>query len=1037
MISDVPVSGAAVIKHIMKQICYLVLFLTFSTSFAFSQATLRGKVSDENGEAMIGASVILKANHAVGCVTDLDGNYSLSIPSDAPQVVQISYVSYATIEETVTIKKGEVLVKNFVMGTSAHEMKGVEIVAKATKARDYYMEKMKLNSSVTIDYVSAESMKKVGDASVAAAVSRVTGVSTNGAFITVRGIGDRYVKTGINGMRIPTLDPFTNNIKLDMFPSSLVDNILITKTASPDLPGDWAGAYLSVETKDYPEKLSVNVETAFGYNAQTSFKDVLTSEHSSTEWLGYDNTLRSYDHGAFVDAKPTLSTYEQLVALGLGDYYASLGVTGSTPWNDTYYKLGLIQLGLLAPAQIDDAAAFTAAKDAYLHGNYASDAFKTANAAVPASAHAFANNWNLRTKQAPLNFSQSFSIGNQTKLFHRDFGYIMGFKYGSAVQSDASAESNRAAVAANDSGVLVRTYASRQDQNVTKESNGWSGLLNLACKLNPNNTVALMFMPNYSGVNNTRQSVDYRDPSNYVVTLSQFYEQRRQLVYQLRTEHYLPASKVKIEANASYTDGKSSAPDFKNLQYYKDPISNAFQIGGSIGDGIHRYYRYLSDKMIDSRLSAEIPLDSTPGLTRKIKFGGAYQHTKRDYNQYDYAINFGPTSYALLNEDIDAYLSPDKFDVRSGVDVNGIPYSTLDLYYVQFESPANHTIGTSDIASAFAMTDYALTSLLRVSGGVRVEQSKLFTDVAEFDAKGYASGDPRRNYKDGMPAANPAHLNETSILPSLNVVYKLKIDDAAPMNARFNYSRSIARPSIRELSDVAVYDYEYRAFVFGNSDLKSVQIDNYDLRYESYFKNGDNFSASVFYKYFKNHIELVQALGYSWQNVPKSTVAGIELEGRKKILKCLEARANITLVQSKTEFVKQRLEIEDGGKKYTPVDTLSRQMFGQAPYVFNAILTYTADSAGFSATVSYNRQGPRLVVAADVKEIPDIYELPRNVIDLKLSKTLGKHFTASLTVKDILNEPVRRSYNYSEGWVVDYDKYRYGTTYTLGLSYKL
>ncbi|HOO09492.1 MAG TPA: TonB-dependent receptor plug domain-containing protein, partial [Cyclobacteriaceae bacterium] len=79
---------------------------------------------------------------------------------------------------------------------------------------------------------TSELIKKTGDANVTAAIARVSGVSTNGSFITVRGIGDRYIKTMINGMRIPTLDPFTNNIKLDIFPSSLVDNIIITKTAS-------------------------------------------------------------------------------------------------------------------------------------------------------------------------------------------------------------------------------------------------------------------------------------------------------------------------------------------------------------------------------------------------------------------------------------------------------------------------------------------------------------------------------------------------------------------------------------------------------------------------------------------------------------------------------------------------------------------------------------------------------------------------------------------------------------------------------------
>jgi len=100
---------------------------------------------------------------------------------------------------------------------------------------------------------------------------------------------------------------------LDLFPASLVDNIVITKTANPDLPGDWAGAYLSVETKDYPEKLSVNVETSFGYNEQTTFKDVVSSQRSSTDWLGYDNNLRDINHNDFIPIKPNPSTYDEFI----------------------------------------------------------------------------------------------------------------------------------------------------------------------------------------------------------------------------------------------------------------------------------------------------------------------------------------------------------------------------------------------------------------------------------------------------------------------------------------------------------------------------------------------------------------------------------------------------------------------------------------------------------------------------------------------------------------------------------------------------
>ncbi|MBL0103760.1 MAG: TonB-dependent receptor [Bacteroidetes bacterium] len=902
---------------------------------------------------------------------------------------------------------------------------------------------MKRNAVTSIDYVSSETLKRTGDVNVTAAISRITGVSTNGGFITVRGIGDRYVKTAINGSRIPTLDPFTNNIKLDLFPASLVDNITITKTASPDLPGDWAGAYMSVQTKDFPEQLSVVVETGIGYNSQSTFKSIVSSQRSSTDWLGYDSGFRDHDHTQFVSAIVHPTQYQQLVALGLGPYYNSLGVNQSnwgegTTTGETYFKLGLVQLGLLAPAQFNDPDAFNAAKALYESGPYKNQAFETLNAGVPASGKSFANNWNTTRRKAPLNFSQSFTVGNQTKLFNRPLGFMVSYRYGSSVSYDPSSVSNRAGVASDGNGNMVNTVTSSMKQEVSKEQNGWSALMNLSYKINTNNSVSLLFMPNFTGTNNVLSSIDSRDSSNFVITQSQFYEQRKQLIYQLKSEHYLPGSKIKLESNLSYTRGKSSAPDFKNIQYLRDPFTNAYQIGPEIRDGIHRYYRYLSDNLFDSQVSAEMPIKNELNLIRKIKVGGGYQRNDRSNDQYDYSINFGDyNNLTMANNNLEQLFDFSHFDIHTYTDNYNVDHSTIDIYYDQSVSDADHTFGNSTIYSGFAMLDYSVSSKLRVSGGVRVEQAKILTDVNKFDSLGYAFNDPRRNYKDGLPAANPGKLDQLSVLPSVNIIYKLKEDEAAPINVRVNFSQTIARPSIRELSDVAVFDYEYRAFVFGNSDLKMVHINNYDARIESYFKSGENVSASVFYKTFSNHIELVKSTGYSWQNVDKSHVLGIELEGKKNLSKHFDIRANVSLVYSRTEFVRTRMELSGGVKNYIPQDTVKRPMFGQAPFVVNGILSYTADSLGLTVSLSYNIQGPRLVVAADVKEVPDIYEQPRNLLDLKVSKTLGKHFSLGLSVKDILNAPIKRSYDYADGTDLDYDQYRYGTNYSLSVIYKL
>lgn len=1027
----------------MRKISCLFFIALFSTIFSFGQGTLRGKVTDENGEAIIGASIVLKSKPGYGVVTDFDGNFSMEILDSTNQVILISFISFRQIEDTVRLKNKNVVVRNYTMSSSAKEIKEVQITAKAVKANDYYIENIKKKAAATIDYISSETIRKTGDATAVAAVARVSGVSTNGGFITVRGIGDRYLKTGINGSRIPTLDPFTNNIKLDLFPSSLIDNIIITKTASPDLPGDWAGAYLSIETKDFPSQLLVNAETSIGYNAQTSFKEIISSDRSSTDWLGYDNGYREFDHAKFVLANMSPSPYQQFVALGLGDYYSSLGVNGNnwgegTTTGETYYRLGLVQLGLLAPALINDPVAVSAAKAQYLNQGYANRAFELINANVPGFSKSFKNNWDVVKRTAPLNFSQSFSVGNQIKIGEKELGFLAGFRYANSIQYDPNSTANRSGVAANSQGVLDNVVTSAITQQITRENAGFSALLNASLKLNKNNSFSLLFMPNLNGINNVRNSVDQNEPSQFIITKSQFYESRNQNVYQVKSENYLPAYRTKIEFNASYTDATSKAPDFKNLQYYKDPITNTYQIGGTIGDGVHRYFRYLDDNVFDSRLSFDVPFKEVPGLIRKVKFGVAYEYNDRKSDQYDYLINAGPYStLRLLSDDLKPLFAPQNFDIRNFTDQNGNNISTIDLVYQKNNSKANFTFGNRKVESAFAMVDYSINPLIRVSGGVRIEKAQLFTDVVAFDSAGYKKNDPRREYIIGLPLVNPGVLNETNILPSLNVIYKIDPDEDGPFNLRINYSKTVARPSLRELSDVALVDFELRAFVFGNSELKTVSIDNYDLRLEKYFKSGDNISGSLFYKNFKNHIELVQSGGYSWQNVDKSYVTGIELEGLKKINSHFDLRANLTMIYSRTEFVRQRMDISDGVRVYVPQDTVKRPMLGQAPYVVNLMVNYKHEKLGLNMALSYNVQGSRLVITSATKEIPDIYELARHLVDFKVSKSLAKHFTASLLIRDIFNQPIRRTYKYNEGFIVDYDRFTYGTNYQLSIAYKL
>lgn len=1013
--------------------CLFLLF--FSLTYSFAQGTLTGRVTDIKGELLIGVKLVALEDKTIITKTDVEGQYTLKFPDSKLYTIKVIFIGYDTISAPFELKKSEVINKDFTLidYTTTKNIEGISIIGKQIRANDYYMEKVKVNSATTIDYISSETMKRTGDPNATAAIARVSGVSTNGGLITVRGIGDRYVKTTLNGARIPTLDPLTNNIKLDIFPTSLIDNIIITKSASPDLPGDLAGAYISVETKDYPDKLTVNLESQFGINAQSTFQDFITSDRSATDWLGFDKGLRTKVDNNFIEPQLNPTSYQEFVALGLGNYFSSMEVSGwidGSPESNTYMKLGLVQLGLLSPSSMNDNASYQQALQTY-NNTLKQDAYHKINPDGTDYNNGFKNNWTATYRKAPINYTQNFSIGDQTTLFGKKLGYLFGFRYGNTVRYDPNGISQR--LLGEDAGFGVEF---RDSARISKETNSWSILMNLAYKLNDNNKITLLYMPNFSGTNDVSRFSNMPDGNpgqDFSIRNNIFYEQRKQQIMQFSSQHFVPKIKLKIDLNATYTAGKSLAPDFKLIQYQYNITGDStisYEFATNAGQGIRRFYRSLNENIFDSRINMELPLDVNSKLARKLKFGGAFQGSDRTSILDEYYLAKGNTFVAnLQSEDVNSYLSPNKMTMNNG---------QIDFYYKHAQFPRNNSFGIGQIASLFFMTDYEFSKKLRLSAGVRAESTNLFTDVTDYYNLGYAQNDKRRENLGGFPLINAAAIKQVNYLPSASFIYKLKNDTTGQTNLRFNISQTLARPSFRELYDGAVYDYEFRSLIYGNSALKPVQITNFDFRGESYFKNGDNVSVSLFYKDFKNHIEMgFQVDGITWDNIKVSNVKGVEVEFKKKIGKSFELRSNITLVKSTSQFVVRTLVIVDGIKVFTPLDTIYRPMFGQAPYIINAIGSYKNDKMGIVATISYNIQGPRLVISSAIKGLADVYELQRNLIDFKVSKNLGDHFVTNITIRDILNAPVRRSYKLPDGSFQIYDQFRYGTNFNLGIAYKL
>lgn len=272
----------------------VVLFLIFMSITAHSQSGITGTLLDEEVNDLLPFANVLIKGTSIGATTDFEGKYVLQVEPGTYTLV-FSFVGYQTKEITeVIVKPGDFTIVDVSLGSAANALEEVVVTTSARKNSENAVLQLQKKSIKLLDGLSLESIKKSGAGDIASAVKAVPGVSVQGGkYVYVRGLGDRYTKTTLNGLDIPGLDPDRNTIEMDIFPTALVDNIQVVKTFTAESPADFTGGYVDIITKDIPTKKEFSVSTSGGYNARMHFKDeFITSETSNTDFLGFDNGQR-------------------------------------------------------------------------------------------------------------------------------------------------------------------------------------------------------------------------------------------------------------------------------------------------------------------------------------------------------------------------------------------------------------------------------------------------------------------------------------------------------------------------------------------------------------------------------------------------------------------------------------------------------------------------------------------------------------------------------------------------------------------------
>lgn len=967
---------------LLKKILLTLVFAWFILAVAYSQTGLiKGSVFEDATNEPLPYVMIYADGTTLGTTSDLNGNFSLELPV-GNYTVKVSFISYQTIIiEDLEIEAGMVQVfDNLRLVENTISLEDFVVSATQVRTTEAALQSLKRKSAVMMDGISSMKIQQIGDANAVEAAKRVTGVTIeDGKYVYIRGLGDRYSKTSLNGVDIPGLDPDKNSLQMDIFPTNLINNLMVSKNFTADLPADFTGGLLNIETKDLPDKRIVSVSVSTAYNPDVNLNnDFLAYNGGGTDFLGFDDGTRALPSGA--DSRNIPSPFSGHSQEDVTSFIKSFNPTLGAERQTSY-----------------------------------------------------------------LDFSAGFSLGNQinlnkdgTKKDNPKLGYIFSFSYKSDYDFYSDYSYGDYQRWEDDSRYNLR-YATKQSGEIG-ERNTLVGLLGgLAYKTDYKKIrLTLMHLQNGSdraGVFSIDNDGAAVGQSGYTAMSNNLeYNQRSVSNLLLNGQHKFLDSGWDVDWRISPTYSISKDPDIRKTAFTNKVSSSQFDSGA--GGNPTRIWRSLSELNTSGKLDVKKTY-SYNDADAVLKFGLSNSYKFRNYEILSYDMQFWGTQ-AWSNTDPNSVLN----------DINLYPNRPNGIYYSSGNADPNPNAysSNSNTAALYVSNEMELVPRLKTILGLRAESFVLRHTGRDQQ---YASGD-----RNGKNLDNEVVLESIDLFPSLNFIYAV----SNKQNLRLAYGRTIARPSFKELSYAQILDpitnsifngglYEYPDW---DGNLVETRIDNMDLRWEVFLKNGQMFSFSSFYKHFDKPIELIRiptaqtSTEYQARNVGDGSLFGIEFEFRKDLdfiapmLKHFNLNGNFTWVESQVEMTESEYNSKKNFERDGETIENVRQMAGQSPYVINAGLSYDNYDKGINAGFFYNVKGPSLAIVGTGLS-PDIYVAPFHSLNFSFNKQLGKakKITLQLKASNLLDD---KRYEYFESYNADKEtsvEYSVGRSFSIGFSYKL
>ena len=261
---------------------------------AQSTGRVVGRVVDaEQGNPIAGAPVEIIGT-TLSTTTALDGRYAVQGVPEGLTSVRVRMIGFAPKLVTgVDVRAGRTAVQDIALSATAVQLAEIAVTAEAERGTVNRALDEQRNATNIVNAVSAEQIARSPDSDAGQAVQRVSGVTVQeGKYVFVRGLGERYTTTSLNGARIPSPEPERKVVPLDLFPSALLEGITTSKTFTPDQPGDFSGAQVDLKTREFPAGRVVTVSTSVGFNTATTGRVLPRAPRTGTEWLGFAGSER-------------------------------------------------------------------------------------------------------------------------------------------------------------------------------------------------------------------------------------------------------------------------------------------------------------------------------------------------------------------------------------------------------------------------------------------------------------------------------------------------------------------------------------------------------------------------------------------------------------------------------------------------------------------------------------------------------------------------------------------------------------------------